>query len=185
MVALVSHDLGKSWSEYVDVMVDPKQETRYWESKILELSDHRLLAVAWAYNQVQKKDLPIQFVISSDGGKSWSAPKSTGLIGQTATPFLIDDDRILTVYRRMDKPGLWANISRIEKKVWINESSEALWGHTVVGMTGKGDNRAHLFKALKFGAPCISRLPDGSIFVAFWAVEDCVSIIRWFKLTGK
>jgi sialidase-1 len=182
MVALVSRDLGKSWREYLDVMVDPKQETRYWESKIIELSDHRLLAVAWAYNHVRKEDLPNQYVISSNGGKSWSAPKSTGLIGQTLTPFLIDNNRIISIYRRLDKPGLWANISRIEKKLWINEYSKPLWGHNLVKLTGKADNMAQVFSTLKFGTPCLTALPDSSIFVAFWAVEDCISIIRWFKL---
>ncbi len=183
MVSLLSDDSAKSWQKYVDVMVDPKQETQYWESKIIELSDNRLLAVAWAYNYVEKKDLPNQFVISNDGGKSWSSPKSTGLIGQTLTPFLIDDNRILSVYRRIDKPGLWANISRIENNTWINESSQSLWGHGVEGLTGDTENMANYFNHLKFGAPSITRLPDGSIFVAFWGVENCISVIRWFKLT--
>ena len=184
MVALITHDLGKSWTEYRDVMVDPKQEIQYWESKIIEISDDRLLSVAWAYNHVHKKDLPNQFVLSHDGGKSWSTPQSTGLSGQTLTPFLLDDGRIFSVYRRMDKPGLWANISRIKDDQWINESSEPLWGQNVAGLTGEGDNMTHLFNVLKFGAPCITRLPDGTIFIAFWGVENCISVIRWFKLTG-
>ena len=185
MVALVSHDHGKSWPEYVDVMVDPKQEIQYWESKIIEISDNRILSVAWAYNYVTKKDLPNQFVLSRDGGKTWSTPKSTGLSGQTLTPFLLDDGRIFSVYRRMDRPGLWANISRIEDEQWINESSEPLWGQHVAGLTGVGDNMSHSFNVLKFGAPCITRLSDGKIFIAFWGVENCLSVIRWFKLRLK
>jgi hypothetical protein len=38
------------------------------------------------------------------------------------------------------------------------------------------------FQVLRFGAPCITALPDGTLFVAFWGYEDCVSNIRWFKL---
>lgn len=182
MVALVSYDAGKTWPEYVDVMVDPKQEIQYWESKIIEMPNNQLLAVAWAYNFVQKKDQPNQFTLSSDGGKSWSTPQSTGLLGQTLTPYLLEDCRILIVYRRMDKPGLWANISRIVDNQWINESSKPLWGHNVSGLTADGDNMVHFFNVLKFGAPCITKLPDGTIFVAFWGVEECVSVIRWFKL---
>ncbi len=182
MVSLVSSDLGKSWPEYIDVMVDPKQEVQYWESKIIEISNDQLLAVAWAYNIVENIDLPNQFALSNDGGKSWSTPKTTGLLGQTLTPFLLEDGRILSVYRRMDKSGLWANISRIENDKWINESTEPLWGHTVSGLTATSDNMSENFNNLKFGAPCITNLPDNTIFVAFWGVENCVSVIRWFKL---
>jgi hypothetical protein len=35
---------------------------------------------------------------------------------------------------------------------------------------------------LKFGCPAIMHLKDGDAFVVFWCVEDCVSVIRWFRL---
>ena len=181
MVALVSYDLGKTWPEYMDVMVDPKQEHQFWESKIIELPDGRLCAVAWIYNSVDAKDLPNHFALSGDGGKSWTEPQSTGLQGQTLTPYVLDDGRILSIYRRMDRPGLWANVSRLKGSRWVNEDSEPLWGHQVNGLTGKSVNMVHNFSVLKFGAPCITSLSDGTIFTAFWCYEDCVSNIRWFK----
>ena len=181
MVALVSHDSGRSWPEYVDVMVDPHQQHQFWESKIIELPDERLLATAWVYNHSKKCDLPNQFTLSENGGKHWTVPQSTGLMGQTLTPFLLDDGRILSVYRRMDKPGLWANVSRIEGDRWINEDTESLWGHLVEGLTATRENMTYNFNVLRFGAPCITKLPDETIFVAFWGYEDCVSNIRWFK----
>jgi hypothetical protein len=49
-------------------------------------------------------------------------------------------------------------------------------------LTGTSDNMVQNFQVLRFGGPCITRLPDGAIFVAFWCYEDCVSNIRWFKL---
>jgi len=41
----------------------------------------------------------------------------------------------------------------------------------------------HNFNVLRLGAPCITSLADGTIFIAFWCYEDCVSNIRWYKLT--
>ena len=181
MVALVSHDLGRNWPEYVNVMVDPKQENNYWESKIIELSDGRLLAVAWVYNHDVNRDMPNHYSLSEDGGINWSEPLSTGLMGQTLTPFLLDNGEILSIYRRMDEPGLWANVSRIKDSEWINEHSEPLWGHQVQGLTGTSKDMIRNFNVLRFGAPCIARLPDGTIFVAFWGYEDYVSNIRFFK----
>jgi hypothetical protein len=40
------------------------------------------------------------------------------------------------------------------------------------------------FQILRFGAPSIVALANGSILVTFWCYEDCVSVIRWFKLVA-
>ena len=182
MVAFVSDDRGQSWPAYWTVMRDPQQHIIYWESKVVELPDGRLLAAAWAYDKDAAKDHPNQYTLSSDSGKTWSAPRSTGLLGQTLTPFALDDGRILCVYRRMDQAGLWANNSHLEGDKWVNDAAEPLWGAQVAGLTSTTANMAQNFNVLRFGAPCITRLQDGTLFVAFWCYEDCVCVIRWFKL---
>ncbi len=185
MVAFVSYDQGASWPEYVDVMKDPAGNIIYWESKIIELPDGTLLTGAWAYDEKAGEDMPNQYVVSADGGATWSQPQSTGLIGQTMSLLALEDGRILTVYRRMDEPGLWANLSHLRNDQWINESCAPLWGARAEGLTESTDNMAHNFNVLRFGAPCIAKLPNEMIFVAFWCYEECVSNIRWFKLKIK
>ncbi len=182
MVAFVSYDRAHTWPAYVDVMVDPQQHIIYWESKIVTLADGRLLAVAWAYDEAAAKDLPNQYALSNDGGRTWSAPRSTGLTGQTMTQYALPDGRILCVYRRMDRAGLWANLAHLEGDAWVNDASEPLWGADAGGLTRTEANMAQNFNVLRFGAPCITALPDGTHFVAFWCYEDCISVIRWFKL---
>jgi hypothetical protein len=182
MVALVSHDQGRTWPEYLDVMREQTGKIFFWESKILEMSDGRLLAVAWAYDDIAKSDRPNQYSISNDGGRTWSSPTSTGLQGQTLTPIMLEDGRILCVYRRMDKPGLWANLSRLDGNHWVNETELPLWGQQSAGLTASTEDMSHNFNVLRFGAPCLTHLKNGTIFVAFWCYEDCVSIIRWFRL---
>lgn len=182
MVAFVSYDQGQTWPEYVDVMVNSAGAVIYWESKIIELPDGRLLAVAWAYNEKEARDLPNHYAISSDGGNTFSPPMSTGLQGQTMTSILLDSGKILTVYRRMDASGLWANLSRLDGDTWINEDATPLWGAGATGLVATGANMQENFSVLRFGAPCLVNLPDGDLFVAFWCVEDCVSNIRWFRL---
>ena len=182
MVALVSSDRGQTWPEYWDVMREPRGRIYFWESKIVELGDGRLLAVAWAYDDEASKDLPNHYSTSTDGGVTWSAPASTGLTGQTMTPFVLDDGRVLCVYRRMDRSGLWANVSRLDGDRWVNEGDEPLWGTDAAGLTETSEDMSHNFNVLRFGAPCITRLADGTLFVAFWCYEDCVSVVRWFKL---
>jgi hypothetical protein len=183
MGALVSHDNGDSWPEFTDVMREPGRKVYFWESKIVELPDSRLLAVAWAYDDETRRDRPNQFAVSSDGAKTWTAPKSTGLHGQTMTPFPLAHNRLLCVYRRIDTPGLWAALARVDEQDWHVTGQIPLWGQRSAGLTAATDNMAHNFNVLRFGAPCITRLDDRNLFVAFWCYEDCVSVIRWFRLS--
>lgn len=160
MVAFVSHDRGKTWPHYLEVMRDPEQHVIFWESKIVELAGTpgHLLAVEWAYDQSAARDLPNQYAISQDGGQTWSAPRSTGLQGQTMTAFVLPDGRVLCIYRRMDRPGLWANLSHLEGATWVNDASEPLWGAGASGLTGISESMVENFQVLRFGAPCITAL---------------------------
>lgn len=181
MVALVSSDEGKSWPSYFDVMHHPSNKVLYWESKIVELADGTLVAVAWGYDEATSKDLPNQYALSRDGGKTWTAPASMGLRGQTLAPLVLAGDRILCVYRRIDVPGLWAQLARLDGDRWTNEGTEPLWGHNQGGLTGSSGSMAQNFQVLRFGAPCLTRLDDGRIFMAFWCYEDTVGMLRWFR----
>jgi len=182
MISFVSADQGRSWPEYIDVLADPEGGVIYWESKILELADGRLLAAAWAYDEAASADRPNQYALSADGGRTWSAPRSTGLTGQTLTPLVLEDGRVLCAYRRMDETGLWANLSHIEGDEWVNEACEPLWGARASDLTGASESMAENFQVLRFGAPCLTQLADGAVLAAFWCYEDCVSNIRWFEL---
>lgn len=182
MAGLVSSDRGKTWPGYLDVMHTPDDSVMYWESKIVELVDGRLLAVVWCFDLRTNADLPNHYAISSDGGATWSTPQSMDLHGQTLTPCLVGKDRILCVYRRIDRPGLWANISHLDGDRWVNDSCEPLWGHcSTEGRTAVEKNVVETFNALKFGAPSAIRLADGSVFLAFWCYEANISVIRWFR----
>lgn len=184
MVAFVSHDQGKTWPQYLDVMHDPAREKIYWESKIIELKCGALLAVAWVYDEKSGCDLPNHYSVSHDGGASWTPPASTGLHGQTMAVTQLPGGDILSVYRRMDMPGLWGNIAGLEKGRWINKSTFPLWGACETSLNGSHNNgMVSQFNELKFGAPCIMALPGGSFYIAFWCYEKLVSNIRWFKLT--
>ncbi|MEW6749437.1 MAG: sialidase family protein [Candidatus Latescibacterota bacterium] len=182
MVALVSPDRGRTWPHYVDVLRDPEGRVIYWESKIAELPDGRLLAVAWAYDEPAAADRPNAYALSADGGRTWSTPAATGLAGQTLTPVVLEDGRLLCVYRRMDRPGLWANLSHLEGDAWVNGECLPLWGADAGGLTGASTSMVQNFQVLRFGAPSLARLDGGEVFVAFWCYEDCVSVVRWFRV---
>ncbi|MDZ4697756.1 MAG: sialidase family protein [Deltaproteobacteria bacterium] len=180
MCAFISKDAGATWPRCVTVMRDPKDCVRYWESKIHRRPDRSLLAVAWAHDESTGADLANQFSLSFDEGETWSAPASTGLQGQTLTSTVLPDGSVLSAYRRLDRQGLWLNLARIDADRWVNLAEQPLWGHESI-VTDTTGTLARRFQTLKFGAPSVTRLGNGQVFVAFWCYEDNVSIIRWFK----
>ena len=182
MIALESQDQGHTWAKYHDVMCEPNRQTYFWESKIVELSDGRLLSVAWVHDTEKSEDRNNHYALSSDGGSTWSVPMDTGIQGQTMTPHILVDGRILLIYRRIDSPGLWATIARLDHDKWKNEADFPLWGAQTQGLTGTSDNMVDNFTVLRFGAPCITPINQNSVLISFWCYEDCVSVIRWYKL---
>ncbi|CAL1519372.1 sialidase family protein [Chitinophaga sp. MM2321] len=183
MVALVSHDQGKTWPEHMEVMDSNTEQIIYWEGKIVELSNGLFVAVSWVFDEKKGVDLKNHFTISRDKGKTWTAPASTNIQGQTMALTELPDGRLLAVYRRTDKPGLWITTARLTDDTWINEDEFCLWGGIQENKDAqKQENMVHEFNELKFGAPCITILPDHTIFIAFWCYEKMVSNIRWFKL---
>lgn len=183
MVGLVSHDQGKTWPEYWNVMDGSDQKIIYWESKIVEIEDSTLVAVAWVYNEEQGKDLENHYAISEDGGQTWSQPSSTGIQGQTIASMSISDNRLLSVYRRIDKPGLWVTISRLEGGDWVNIEHFPIWGTPELKVTKQESGKmVEEFQNLKFGAPCLLKESDSSILVYFWCYEANISNIRWIRM---
>ncbi len=183
MVAWVSADSGLTWPSYMDVMNNLEKSLIYWESKIIQLQNDSLLAVAWVYDEKHDKDLPNHYSLSLDGGKTWPDPLSTQIQGQTMAIAELPDGRILSVYRRKDKPGLWANVCRIEHNRWVNEKEIPLWGVSNQGLLDKTDSMVQDFNELKFGAPDITLLSDSTIFITFWCYEKLVSNIRWIRIS--
>jgi hypothetical protein len=179
-VALVSHDQGRTWPEYLDVMDQYARKVTSWEQSLVQLPDGRLLVVIWAFDEAAGRSLPNPYTLSSDGRK-FSAPRPTGLRGQTAKIICLADGRILCLYRRDDRPGLWANLSRLEGDRWINLEETPLWQGAASGMTGQASASDEL-GGLKFGYPSLGQLADGDLLALFWCCEDCINNIRWLRL---
>ena len=179
-VALVSRDQGRTWPESIDVMGEREGPLLYWEQSIAALPDGRLVAVAWVFDEAAGKSLPNRYALSADRLR-FSPPRENGLRGQTAKILALRDGRILCLYRREDRPGLWANLARIEGDSWRNLAEAPLWQGAPAGMSGR-DAAGEELGALKFGYPSMVQLPDGEVLAVFWCCEECIHNIRWIRL---
>lgn len=178
-IALVSEDGGSSWPRWLPVMDGTARGVVFWELKIVPFRAG-LLAVAWAHDLAAGRDLPVHLALSADG-RAFGPPQATGLAGQTTTPLALDDERLLLVYRRTDRPGLWALLVTVTPDgVLRHEAELALWSGAVTGAAGAGTARE--MSALRFGLPSLLRLADGDVLCTFWCVEECVAVVRWLRL---
>lgn len=179
-IALVSRDRGRTWPEYLDVMDDYRNGVIHWEQSLGELPDGRLLAVAWAFHEPSGQTKPTPFAISRDG-RAFSPPRPTGLNAQTAKFISLSGNRIVCVYRRQDKPGLWAAHAEVFDDHWKHLDVVPLWQGAGSGMDGRKSNAVELAD-LKFGFPSLILRPDGTVLVAFWCREDEINNVRWIRL---
>ena len=179
-IALVSTDRGRTWPTYLDVLDQYDRGVFSWEQSIVQLADDRLLQVAWAYDEATGHSEPTPYVISAEG-RTFSQPRPTGLQGQTTKLHVLADGTVLVLYRRDDRPGLWANRVRIDGDSWINLEDQAVWQGAPSGMAGEGTGADELVD-LQFGFPQMHSLPNGDVFAVFWCQEDGIRNIRWFRI---
>ncbi|MGE5194218.1 MAG: sialidase family protein [Deltaproteobacteria bacterium] len=179
-VALVSRDRGRTWPEYLRVIDQTDRGVISWEQGLAPLPDGRIVSVVWSFDEASGKSLPNRYAVSLDG-RTFAAPRENGLQGETAKLLPLADGRVLCLYRRLDKPGLWANLVRIDGADWINLEEAPLWQGAASRMSGAGRSGDEL-SALKFGYPSMVQLPDGNVLAVFWCVEDCLHIIRWQRI---
>ena len=179
-IALISRDGGRSWPEYVTVMDGTSEGIIYWEQSIAPLRDGRLLAVSWVFDEQAGRSLPNRYALSADG-RTFGPPLENGLRGQTAKLLTLRDGRVLCLYRREDRPGLWAELARIDGDAWVKLAEAPIWIGARPGMSGRAPAGEEL-GALKFGYPSMVELPDGDVLAVFWCVEECIHNIRWSRI---
>lgn len=180
-VALVSRDRGATWPEYLDVMDGYSRGVIHFEQSIAQLTDGRLLVVAWAFHEPTGRSLPTPFALSEDG-QTFSAPRENGMRAQTAKIITLQDGRVLCLYRRDDRPGLWAELAEIRGETWIRLEEARLWNGAPSGVTGEG-TAADEISGLKFGYPSLVETRPGQVLALFWANEDCIHNVRWLRLS--
>lgn len=179
-VALVSHDRGQTWPEWISVIDQFDRGVISWEQGLTQLADGRLLAVVWSFDERSGKSLPNSFAISQDG-RTFDPPRPVGIAGETAKLLTLADGRVLCLYRRLDRPGLWASLVSIDGNTWNQQSEAPLWQGLSSGMHGAGPASDEL-SDLKFGFPSLVQLDDGTVLALFWCVEDCQHVVRWIRL---
>ncbi len=146
-----SRDDGISWRWLAQIPArkgdDPKN---YHELHAVEASGGRLIAQIRNHNAANKGET-LQSA-STDGGKTWSQPRSIGVWGLPSHLLRLRDGRLLMTYGHRRKPyGNQARVSTDNGKTW----SDAM----IISGDGKGGD---------LGYPSTVQLADGSLLSVWY-----------------
>ena len=183
-VAFESLDQGQSWSGVLRVRDDWADGITNWEQSLVELGDGTLLGVTWRYQVDTGATFPTEFVAARDG-RTFLHSGLTGFLAQTVKLVALPDDSVVAVYRRHDRPGLWADHARITwtstGMQWETIARLLVWDGAASGMTG-ASGHAEQLSALRFGYPSPVVRDDGDIEVLYWRRVEEINEIANVRL---
>lgn len=121
--ACCSHDHGKIWSWIGEISSESFHSvTELHEPHAVEVGDGTIIAQIRNHNESNKYE--ILQSRSSDGGRSWSLPRSTGVWGFPSHLLRLSDGRVLMTYGyRRDPFGNSVRISEDNGESWSEEMS--------------------------------------------------------------
>ncbi|MGE0608280.1 MAG: sialidase family protein [Pirellulales bacterium] len=182
VVALRSHDRGETWSSRSMIRFAEPQSGGA-EAWVIELADGRLLATAWHLNLSGGPDHPNKFALSSDGGKSWTPARSTGILGQSTALTALPDGRALFIYnqRKHGEAGVWIAVARPTEADFGVEANEIVWRAAQPTQHGTAGDHAQ-WSDFSFGEPSATILPDGTVLVALWCLQPGGSGVAYVRL---
>ncbi len=153
--AAVSEDDGQTWT--VKGFVTPRDGdsiVQYHELHAVEANGGRI--VAQIRNENPNNANENLQTISTDGGETWSVPRTIGVWGIPSFLSKLQDGRLLMTYGHRRAPlGVQARVSDDDGDTW----SEPL---VVYGDAKSGD----------LGYPSTVQLPDGSLITVWYEVQE-------------
>jgi sialidase-1 len=182
----ISHDGGYDWSEYVEVAKDPSGQVFYWDARYSVGANGHVLAALWCYDRKQKRDLPIHLCQSHDGGRTWSAPRDIGLVGQLGYPVLLGGGRLLLPYiDRYRSPSIRAALSNDLGGTFVEDV--VVYRHQAA-RPDPGKNSAAADYLQDMGLWTFGRVEpilgiDGTVWLVYYAsTAQATSSIHWARL---
>ena len=185
----ISHDGGVSWPEFVTVAQHPEHELAYWDQRIdRHPSTGRLVSMFWTHDFLKAHDIDVHISWGSADGRQWSVPEPTGLPGQHCQPLAIGGDRLVAAYtHRRDPPGIDLSFSPDFGQTWDRSSDLRVYDSSLGTESGAEGSRAGAelwndMEQWRFGHPRAALLPNGDLFVVFYAGDETVKNACWARV---
>ena len=171
--ALISHDEGKTWNDDAVCMSFGEKQVTCYEQRMCQLASGTLVCIGWNEDLTTGERMDNHYTISLDGGKTWTAPRSTGVRGQASSVCALGGEKLLALHavrRDTDRPGIYAYIVDLSDGEWKVEEEALLWEPATPIV--KDVKMAEIFSFLKFGQPGAVVLSDGDVMMSHWYAEQ-------------
>lgn len=180
VVVSISDDGGMSWPRDAVAMQDPDGRLGYFEQKLAEVAPDRVVATAWTTSLDGVEDQTNSFTLSTDGGLSWTEPRSIGTRGQTLSVVPYDGDRVILLYnRRYGDQGIVMALATMTQQDWPIAFEGLLYDARARREGRQRESGLDEMIDFQFGFPTAIRLRDGTYLATNWSVEDGHCGVRW------
>ena len=166
-----SRDAGKTWHVISHIVPSATEAiANFCEPHVVEVSSGRLLAMIRYQDKSGLTNAVMRQCESRDGGKTWSTPRPSGIVGFPPHLQKLTDGRLLVVYCRRLPPayGQYACLSKDGGRTWdTTHEIELARGFDI-------DN----------GYPSTIQLPDETLLTIYYGAEKrgespCLRATRW------
>ena len=182
--ALISTDAGQTWGELTVTANDPQHKLMYYDQLGAVLPDGRICILLWTHVDGTSEDLNNHWVVSSDDGRSWSAPKPTNLRGQVCAPIALSDGRVAAVYNFRHQPqGVRLALSEDLEQFDLEHELVLFDAGAEASMGPPATDSFHAeHMQIAFGKPGGLQLPDGDLLTYFWCTSEGITHTRWVRI---
>lgn len=170
---LRSFDQGRTWNDDVVCMAFPGDTVTCYEQRMCQLEDGTLVVIGWNEDMASGQRLNNHVAISTDNGRTFSAPIDTGVRGQASSIIALDGSRVLSLHslrRDTGAPGIYACLAEVGGGRWETVALERIWAPKIPMV--KDTKAAEIFSFLKFGQPGLLRLSGGELLMSCWVCEE-------------
>ena len=170
---LRSYDGGLTFDDSVICTAFNGDKITCYEQRMCQTENGTIVVISWNENIETGERLNNHVTISTDNGKTFSAPIDTGIKGQASSVIALKGDKIMTIHairRDTTEPGIYVSVADVSNGKWKLLSLERIWKPSVP--VTKDMNMAEIFSFMKFGQPNGIITNDGKFLLYHWECKD-------------
>lgn len=156
---------------------------QYGEAWLVKLKNGVEVISTWQTARIEGSD---QYLLSFDGGESFTAPMLFPFNGQSTAAEPYSEDEVLIIYnqRKTAPIGVWLARAKVEGKSLRIVANECIW-KAEQAAKNQTSGEFDQWTSFAFGEPHVCVLPSGELLATLWYDQNGTQGIRYVKIKVK